>query len=103
MINIITEISRLGVCNYWTIPKVYYKAFGNNSGALELAKAPKMRPSTKHTNLVFHHFRDCVCRGFIVIYTVGTLDQLAGQLAGIFTKSLSSVLFEKHKKKITGN
>jgi hypothetical protein len=98
MINLMTEVNRLGVCNYCTVPKVYCKAFEDNSGALELAKAPKMRPRTKHINLVFHHFRDYVRRGLIVIYPVGTLDQLAD----IFTKPLSSVLFEKHKKKITG-
>jgi hypothetical protein len=68
-------------------------------GALELAKAPKIRPRTKHINIVFHHFRDYVRRGLIVIYPVGTLEQLAD----IFTKPLSSTLFEKLKKKITGN
>jgi hypothetical protein len=98
MINLMTEVNRLGVCDYCNVPKVYCKAFEDNSGALELAKAPKMRPRTKHINLVFHHFRDYVRRGLIVIYPVGTLEQLAD----IFTKPLSSVLFEKHKKKITG-
>jgi hypothetical protein len=98
MINLMTEVNRLVVCNYCTGPKVYFKAFEDNSGALELAKAPKMRPRTKHINLVFHHFRDYVRRGLIVIYPVGTLEQLAD----IFTKPLSSVFFEKHKKKITG-
>eukprot|EP00957_Ditylum_brightwellii_P121146 9239711-Ditylum_brightwellii.AAC.2 len=37
-------------------PKVHCKAFKDNSGALELAKAPKMRPHTKHINTVYHHF-----------------------------------------------
>jgi hypothetical protein len=91
MINLMTEINRLGVCNYCTIPKVYCKAFEDNSGALELAKAPKMRPRTEHINLVFHLFRDYVRCGLIVIYPVGKLDQLADN----FTKPLSSVLFEK--------
>jgi hypothetical protein len=99
MINLMTEINRLEVCDYVTVPKVYCKAFENNSGSLELAKASKMRPRTKHINLVFHHFRDYVRRVLIVIYPVGTLEQLAD----IFTKPLSSALFEKHKKKITGN
>jgi hypothetical protein len=99
MINLMTEVNRLGVCTYCNVPKVYCKAFEDNSGALELAKAPKMIPRTKHISLVFHHFRDYVRRGLIVIYPVGTLEQLAD----IFTKPLSSVLFEKHKKKITGN
>jgi hypothetical protein len=99
MINLMTEMNRLGVCNYCTIPKLYCKAFEDNSGALELVKAPKMRPRTTHINLAFHHFRHYVRLVLIVIYPVGTLDQLAG----IFTKPLSSVLFEKHKKKITRN
>jgi hypothetical protein len=99
MTNLTTEINRLGVCNYCTIPKFYCKTFEDNSGALELAKATKMRPRTKHINLVFHHFRDYVRCGLIVIYPVGTLDHMAN----IFTKPLSSALFEKYKKKMTGN
>jgi hypothetical protein len=99
IINLMTEVNRLGVCNYCTVPKVYCKAFEDNRGALELAKAPKMRPRTKHINLVFHYFCDYVRRGLIAIYPVGTLEQLAD----IFTRPLSSALLEKHKKKITGN
>jgi hypothetical protein len=99
MINLATEINRLGVCSYCTIPKIYCKAFKDNSGALELTKAPQMRLRTKHKHLVFHHFRDYVRRGLIVVYPMGTLEQLAD----IFTKPLSTALFEKHKKKITGN
>jgi hypothetical protein len=94
MINFMTEINRLGVCSSCTTPKVYCKAFEDNSGALELAKAPKMTPRTKHINIVFHHFRDYMRRELIVIYPVGTLEQLAD----ILTKPLSSALFEKQKK-----
>jgi hypothetical protein len=75
------------------------KTFEDKSGALELAKALRMRPRTKHIHVLFHYFRDYARHGLIVIYPVGTLEQLAG----IFTKPLSSALFEKHKKKITGN
>jgi hypothetical protein len=32
-------------------------ACGDNSGAIELAKAPKMYPKTKHVNPKIHHFR----------------------------------------------
>jgi hypothetical protein len=53
---------------------------------------------TKHINLVFHHFRDFARGGLIVIYSVGTLNQLAD----IFTKPQSSILFETHRKKIAG-
>jgi hypothetical protein len=99
IINFMTEINRLGVCDYCTVPKFYCKAFEDNSGALELAKAPKIRPRTKYINIVFHHFRDYVRRGLIVIYPVGMLEQLAD----IFTKPLSSDLFQKHKNNITVN
>jgi hypothetical protein len=86
---------RLVLCSYITIPKVYYKSFEKNSGALEMAKTPKMRPTTKHINLVFRHFRDFVHHGLIMIYPVGTLDQLAD----IFTKPLSSIFFENIQEK----
>jgi len=41
------------ICNE---PYVYYKVFGDNSGALELARLPKLRPRTKHINVCYHHF-----------------------------------------------
>jgi hypothetical protein len=96
MINIMIEVNRLGVCNYCTVPKVYCKASEVNSGALELAKAPKMRPRTKQINLVLHHFRDYVRRGLVVIYPVGILEQLAD----IFTKPLSSAFFRSTKRRL---
>ena len=36
--------------------KVYAKCFEDNTGCLELAKAPKLRPRTKHITVKFHHF-----------------------------------------------
>jgi hypothetical protein len=74
VINLMTEVNRLVVCNYCTAPKVYCEDFEDNSGALELAKAPNMKPRTKHINLVFHHLKYYVRRGLIVIYPVGTLE-----------------------------
>ena len=41
-------------------PKIYCKAFEENSGALEIARLPKMRPRTKAINVVYHHFREYV-------------------------------------------
>ena len=43
-----------------TEPKVYCKAFEDNSGALEIARLPKMRPRTKAINVIYHHFREYV-------------------------------------------
>jgi hypothetical protein len=39
-----------------TSPHVYCKVFEDNSGALELARLPKLRPRTKHINVCYHHF-----------------------------------------------
>jgi hypothetical protein len=46
-------------------PRVFCKAFKDNSGALELAHLPKMRPQTKHINIKYHHFREHVRLGLI--------------------------------------
>jgi hypothetical protein len=35
---------------------MYCKVFEDNSGALELARLPKLRPWTKRINLCYHHF-----------------------------------------------
>ena len=35
-----------------------YKVFEESSGALELARLPKLRSCTKHINMCYHHFRE---------------------------------------------
>jgi hypothetical protein len=79
-------------------PKIHCKVFEDNSGALEMARTPKMRPRTKHMNLKYHHFREAVEVGLVTIHAVGTADQNAD----IFTKPLSQELFEKFRKAIMG-
>ncbi len=37
-------------------PYVYCKKFEDNTGALELARLPKLHPRTKHINVCYHHF-----------------------------------------------
>jgi hypothetical protein len=37
---------------------LYADLFADNTGASELAKAPKMPPRTKHIALKYHHFRE---------------------------------------------
>jgi len=77
---------------------LHCKAFEDNSGALELAKTPKMRPRTKHINIKYHHFREHVRTGLISIHKVASENQLAD----IFTKPLSSSLFIKLRKTLLG-
>ncbi len=81
-----------------TPPKLHCKLFEDSSGALEIAKVPKMRPRTKHLNVKYHHFRSFVTDGLVSIHHVSTEDQIAD----IFTKALSQDLFEKHHKSIIG-
>ena len=42
------------------ITKVYAKCFEDNTGCLDLAKTPKLRPRTKHIAVKYHHFRSHV-------------------------------------------
>ena len=79
-------------------PTVHCTAFEDNSGAYELATAPKMRPRTKHINAKYHHFRSHVDRKLIQIQQVKTEDQLAD----FFTKQCSEELFRKFRKTIMG-
>lgn len=79
-------------------PKVHCKVFEDNSGALEIAKAPKMRPRTKYLNVKYHHFRDLVDKGLISIHPISTENQQAD----ILTKAVRHDLFFKFRKLILG-
>jgi hypothetical protein len=57
-----------------TKPYVYCKVFEDNSGALELARLPKLCPCTKHINVCYCHFREHVGKGLIKMFPVGTSD-----------------------------
>ena len=72
--------------------------FEDNNGALELAKAPKMRPRTKHIAIKYHHFRSHVQSGAVDIQPIDTQEQIAD----IFTKALPRDSFEKLRKKLNG-
>ena len=81
-----------------TIPTVYCKAFEDNSGAVELANVPKMRPRTKHINTKYHHFRQHVFEKQIEVQQISTEDQIAD----IFTKYLPVATFRKFRKLLLG-
>jgi hypothetical protein len=63
-----------------TKPYVYCKVFEDNSGALELARLPKLCPRTKHINVCYHHFCEHMQKGLIKIFPVNTKDQIADVL-----------------------
>ena len=81
-----------------TKPYVYCKVFKDKSGALELAKLPKLCPRTKHINVCYHHFHEHVRKGLIKIFPIGTRDQIANTL----TKPLAQNDFTHHHIQLCG-
>jgi hypothetical protein len=72
---------------------VYWKVFEDNSGALELARIPKLCPRIKHINVCYHHFHEHVQKGLIKIFPVDTKDQIADALTKPFTQND----FQRHR------
>ena len=79
-------------------PSVNCKLFEDNNGAIELGKASKIRPRTKHIALKYHHFREHVRKGLIEINPIVTIEQVAD----IFTKALPFPIFNYRRTKIMG-
>jgi hypothetical protein len=79
-------------------PTVKCTVFEDNSSALELAKAPKMRLRTKHIVIKYHHFRSKVDSGEVDIKRVDTKNQIAD----IFTKGLPRFDFEQLRLMLLG-
>ena len=72
--------------------------FEDNTGALQLAKVPKMTPRSKHIALRYHYFRKEVVDGNIKIEHISTKLQKAD----IFTKGLGDVKFRELRKLLLG-
>ena len=95
---LLKEMREQGHAVICTDPHVFCKVFEDNSGALELARLPKLRPRTKHINVCYHHFREHVRSRLVKIYPVSTHDQVADTL----TKALSQNAFQKHRRAMCG-
>ena len=73
--------------------------FEDSNGALELARAPKYRPRTKHIALKYHHFRNFVKEGKVEILPIDTKEQIAD----ILTKAMADkTLFKYLRFKLLG-
>ena len=72
LMELLKEAREHGVCIDELPPKVHCTIFEDNSGALELARLPKIRPRTKHINQAYHHFREHVERKEILIEATPT-------------------------------
>ena len=77
-------------------PKVHCKLFEDNSGALEMARLPKMRPRTKHLCVKMHHFREYVRKGKVSVHKIPTRFQL-GDIA---TKAQPEPLFVSQRESL---
>jgi hypothetical protein len=91
LMRLVEELVVAGFALTANVPKIHFKVFEDNSGALEMARTPKMRPRTKHMNLKYHHFCEAVQNGKVTIHAIDTREQLAD----IFTKPLGIELFQK--------
>ena len=98
LMELLRELKQQGIPVGTTKPKVFCRVFEDNSGALEIASVPKMRPRTKTINIKYHHFRQYVDRGEIEIHAIKTEDNPAD----ILTKSVSLAKLQRHRKTILG-
>ena len=94
MMKLISEMNEHGWGMPMVAPRIHCRVFEDNSGALELAKVPKMRPRTKHINIIYHHFRTFVRDGKVTVWPIDTNDQPADML----TKPLPVAKFVKFRK-----
>jgi Reverse transcriptase (RNA-dependent DNA polymerase) len=78
--------------------RMYSSVFEDNNGALQLARAPRITPRTKHYAIKYHFFRDNVTKGDIKLFKV----ESSKQRADIFTKGLVQQIFEIIRKLLMG-
>ena len=98
IMGLLQEMRELGYQVLCAELYVYCEVFEGNSGALELARLPKICPRTKHINVVYHHFCENVHKGLIKIFPVSTKDQIAD----IFMKPLAQNDFQRHRHSMCG-
>ena len=98
LMKTVQEMKERGYNVGHTTPVVHCKVFEDNAGALCLAKAPAMRPRTKHINVKYHHFRAAVAAGLVTILDIHTDDQLADML----TKANPVNVLQRHRFKLMG-
>ena len=94
MMKLVSEMDEYEWGISMVAPRIHCRVLKNNSGALELTRVPKMRPRTKHINIIYHHFRTFVQDGKITIWAINTNDQPTDML----TKPLQVAKFVKFRK-----
>ena len=98
IMELLRELKQQGVPVGETTPKVFCQAFEDNSGALEIANVPKMRPRTKTINVKYHHFHQYVDQGEIKISYIESEENPADMM----TKPLPLDKLQKCRRKVLG-
>ncbi len=98
IMDLIQEMKECHIPVIHSKPYVNCKVFEEDSGALELARLPKLHPRTKHINVCYHHFHEHVQKGLIKIFPVGTSDQIAD----VHTKAPAQNDFVRHHVHLCG-
>ena len=104
LMNLIGEMRFYGIDLLGTKPTIKCDVHEDNSGAIELAKLPKLRPRTKHIAIQYHHFRSWTVRGLdgqdpkVAVQHISTNEQIAD----IMTKALPKLQFEYLRKRLIG-
>jgi len=92
LMELVKELKLQGFNMVSTKPIIHCQVLEDNSGALEIAKVPKMHSHTKHINIKYHHFRDFVDKGEISLHAINTNDQQADVLTKPLNKAVGSTL-----------
>lgn len=72
--------------------------FEDNNSCIDLSKSQRFSPRTKHTEIMYHNFRQYAYRGELEILPIDTVDQTGD----IFTKPLNEVFFPYLRQKRSG-
>ena len=98
LMGLLKEIKHQGIEVQIDHPSVPCKVFEDSSGALELARLPKIRPRSKHINQSYHFFHEAVEKNEVSIVFTATVNHLADML----TKPLPEEPFVCHCNNVLG-
>ena len=79
-------------------PSFQSTVFEDNTGVINLARLPKMRACTKHSNIKYHHFHNNVRRQEVKVVKINTSEQKVDCL----TNPLDRIIFERLRRLLMG-
>jgi hypothetical protein len=97
MMYLLEELNKRGI-KVISSSEMYCNVFEDNSAALEMSRVPKMRPRTRHINVMYHHFCSEVENKQIRLYPIKSDENIAD----ILTKQQVAHLFVRHRSLILG-